>query len=375
MTKKRVVIARSNGVNPDSRVEKEADALAKAGFEVVVVAWNRDRNYRIREDVLKLPDAEVKRVSFGIKAGFGLGKKILKQYLLFQFRLFAWLVRNRKSYDIVHLCDFDTAFFGSWAARICRKKTVFDVFDYLSTDARTFFRRLVKKAEDGLIDDADAVIICTEERKKQIAGTKPKRLEVIHNTPPPFAPSKRDEGGERVKIAYVGILQDHRLLAEMVGAVEKMDDVELHIGGFGKYEDYVESRAKASPNIFYYGKLPYEKTLELEARCDVMTAIYDPAIGNHRFAAPNKFYEALMLGKPLVMARGTGMSEVVEAENLGVLIDYGAEGFAKGVAELIRNRDQWEKTGERMKKLYKERYSWEEMERRLVALYEEVATA
>ena len=375
MTKKRVVIARSNGVNPDSRVEKEANALARAGYEVVVIAWDRDGEYKVRQDLLKLPDSEVKRVSFGIKAGFGQGMRSLRQFLLFQWRLFSWLVRNRNSYDVAHLCDFDTAFFGRLAARLCRKKVVFDVFDYLSTDARMHFGKLVKKAEDGIINGADAVVVCTEERKRQIAGTKPRRLAVIHNTPPRVVPAAEPLPGNRVKIAYVGILQDHRLLVEMISAVEKMEGVELHIGGFGKYERFVEERAAASPSVFYYGKLPYEKTLELEARCDLMTAIYDPAIGNHRFAAPNKFYEALMLGKPLVMARGTGMSEVVEAENLGVLIDYGAEGFAKGVAELIRNRDQWEKIGERMKKLHEERYSWEEMERRLLALYRELEDA
>ena len=34
-----------------------------------------------------------------------------------------------------------------------------------------------------------------------------------------------------------------------------------------------------------------------------MTAIYDPNISNHYYAAPNKFYEALMLGKPLIMVK------------------------------------------------------------------------
>ena len=37
----RVVMLRSNPVNPDSRVEKEVLALSKAGFDVQILAWDR----------------------------------------------------------------------------------------------------------------------------------------------------------------------------------------------------------------------------------------------------------------------------------------------------------------------------------------------
>ena len=38
---KKIVIARSNAVEPDSRVEKEANSLAKAGYDVTILAWDR----------------------------------------------------------------------------------------------------------------------------------------------------------------------------------------------------------------------------------------------------------------------------------------------------------------------------------------------
>lgn len=41
----RIVIARSNYVQPDSQVEKEAKPLAKAGHDVTIFAWNRDEKY------------------------------------------------------------------------------------------------------------------------------------------------------------------------------------------------------------------------------------------------------------------------------------------------------------------------------------------
>ena len=103
-----------------------------------------------------------------------------------------------------------------------------------------------------------------------------------------------------------------------------------------------------------------------------MLAIYDPVIENHRFAAPNKFYESLMLGKPVIMARGTGMSQVVEDNTIGVLIDYSKEGFADGINRLFEMKDEWPAMGNRMKALYQEQYCWDEMERRLIQLYAEL---
>lgn len=58
-----------------------------------------------------------------------------------------------------------------------------------------------------------------------------------------------------------------------------------------------------------------------------MTAIYDPKVPNHRYAAPNKFYEALMLGKPIVMAKNTGFDEIIEENNIGCLIEYSKSGL------------------------------------------------
>ena len=100
-----------------------------------------------------------------------------------------------------------------------------------------------------------------------------------------------------------------------------------------------------------------------------MLAIYDPSIDNHFYAAPNKFYESLMLGKPVIMVKNTGMSGVVSQNDIGVLIDYSKESFISGVNELIDRKSQWQVMKERMKKLYREQYSWDEMERRLLELY------
>ena len=209
-------------------------------------------------------------------------------------------------------------------------------------------------------------------RKKQIQGSTPKKLVVIHNTPATVQTGSSttfSRCSDKVKLVYVGILQDYRLIKEIIEAVSESDSMEIHIGGFGKYEDYIKEKAAECDNIHFYGRMSYADTLSLEKECDVMLAIYDPSIDNHFYAAPNKFYESLMLGKPVIMVKNTGMSKVVEDNDIGVLIEYSKEGFINGVERLVEQKTEWNSMGERMKLLYNDQYSWAEMGRRLVDLY------
>ena len=125
--------------------------------------------------------------------------------------------------------------------------------------------------------------------------------------------------------------------------------------------------------MFFYGRIPYNQALQLETKCDIMTAIYDPSNENCRRAAPNKFYESLMLGKPVVMAGGTGMSDLVREHNIGTLIEFSEEGFEHGIRELIRQKEEWPDMAVRMKRLYHENYSWDVMNKRLIELYSQLS--
>lgn len=307
----------------------------------------------------------------GLKASFGDGIKNIIPFLKFQLFLFFWLIKHRKEYTIIHACDFDTAFTASLTTILTRKKLVFDIFDYLSTNATTIPQKIIKKLEDSIINKSDATIICTEQRKLQIKDARPKRLYIIHNTPHILKNSVADKH-KKIRIVYVGILQEHRLILEMINVILRHPEFELHIGGFGKFEQKIEEISKQYTNIKYYGKLSYEKTLELESSCDIMTAIYDPTLGNHFYAAPNKFYEALMLGKPLIMVKNTGMSDVLLKNNIGICIDYSPESFEQGLEELVKLRNEWPSIHSKMRKIYNENYSWNVMEKRLVDLYNQI---
>lgn len=378
--KKNVVLIRSNPVSPDPPVEKAADALLANGYKVTVVGWDRNSSIAERNEELSLEHGIAKITRFGIPAMFGGGiKKNLLSLSKFQIKLYKWLKKHRDEYDIIHSFDFDTGFTASKIAKKYSKVLIYHILDFYVDSHNIpsgYLKSKVKSAEFSIINSADATIICTEKRSEQIAGTNPKKLEIIHNTPKAVNYISDNfcelKNSSRCKIVYVGILTGSRFLREIIKFVEQDERFEFHIGGFGIMEDEVAESAQKCDRIFYYGKLPYEKTLALEQSCDIMTAIYDPNVPNHKFAAPNKFYESLMLGKPVIMARNTGFDEIIEKNRIGCLIDFSEKGLFDGFNHLLSQKNEWVSMGDRMKRLYNEQYSWDEMKKRLIRLYSEI---
>lgn len=377
----KIVLIRSNPVSPYPRLEKTANSLYKAGNQIQVLAWDRGSDYKFRNMDLELQEGKVPITRFGIKSRYGGGLKAnLIPLIKFQIRLFNWLIRNRNKYDVIHAYDLDTGLISWLSSKILNKKIVYDIPDYYIDSHGLKYTKigsLVKRIEDFIINNSQATIICTEQRVEQIKGTSPKRLEIIHNSPVVkngYAQSSflKLNKTQKIKIVYVGILASGRFLEEMIEVVSSRNDCEFHIGGFGELEEYIKDISEKQQNIFFYGKLQYNDTLYLEKNCDIMVAIYDPKVPNHYYAAPNKFYEAIMLGKPLIMAENTGMDKIILDNGIGEVIEYSISGFNKGLDRIIARLEEWDEISEQGKYLYMTQYSWGIMEKKLLDLYGDI---
>ncbi|MBE6464491.1 MAG: glycosyltransferase family 4 protein [Eggerthellaceae bacterium] len=377
----RVLLIRTNGVNPDPRVEKEANTIAfRGGYDLKILAWERFPKKKYEESSLCLPDGKVPIIRLGIPALWGGGiKRNFFPLLKFEIRVLSWLIGNRGSFDVIHACDLQTGIPAAIAKKLHGKRIIYDIYDYYSdtVDVPSIMRRCFKRLEDRIISKADATIICSEQRKEQIKDAKPANLYVVHNSPSaeqlrePTVPESfilKSSSG-KTKVAYVGNLVEDRCIKQLLDAVAIADDAELHIGGFGTLEDYVKEFSEYHENVFFYGKMTYAEAIALERSCDIMVALYDPAIRNHKYAAPNKFYEALSLGKPLIMFHGTGMDCVIDEHGIGVTCNPGSAAIADAIANLQSRKSDWEAISTKERNLFEERYSWPTMEKRLLAAY------
>lgn len=378
----KILFVRANQGMPDSRVEKELYSLSKH-HSVELLGWDRTKeSHSIIEKAVKIFDKEIIFHYIAIKAPQGAGfKKILILMLKFWCAVRDYLKRNSSKYDVVHFCDFDTVPFAFLCARKKQLKIVYDVFDYYadSHKAPVILKYIIRKTENYIIENSDGVILCSEARVEQIYPAKPRRLAIIHNSPSQemtMEPIEIKIGEtKRNRLVYVGMLSEDRYLKEIAEVVAGRNDIEWHVAGFGILEDYFQNFAEKNDNVFFYGKISYPQAVYLESKCDFMTAIYNPEVSNHKYAAPNKFYEALMLGKPIIMIRDTGMDDIVEKNSIGIVLNIDqmtfGECFNDALTELMKKPDLVD-VSVREKRIYEKEFSWLEMENRLVNLYNEI---
>ncbi|WP_081389963.1 glycosyltransferase family 4 protein [Paenibacillus odorifer] len=374
---------------PDPRVEKEVNSLINKGYKVKILSWDRmnDSN-NTKNGEIKLGNGSVPIRWFNIKASFGGGLKTLKGLFLFQISLLFWLIKHNKEYDLVHACDFDTVLPARICTKVFKKKIVYDIFDYYidSFQVPKILKPLIEKIDILIMNSVDAVIITNESRLEQIKKSNPKKIVVIHNSPeemsreviqglPKIVSMKNKQyinKSDKIKLVYVGILSYNRFLLELLEIIQTNSRYELHIAGFGPYEANVENSSKEHENILFYGKIPYNQVLNLEEYCDVLFAVYNPSVPNHKYSSPNKLYEAMMLGKPIIVARDTGIDQLVEKFDIGKVVDYEKGSFNKALSELAEiQKEKWD-VKERSQKLFFENYSWKIMSERLSILYSDL---
>lgn len=366
----KVVILRSSSIYEDSRATKWATELTTLGYEVEALCWDRKREHKVEEEFL-LPNSKTIKVKFFIKqCSYGGGIKNL--FKMFKFH--SWLKKELKKYPngtIVHACDYDTA---KPIYKLCGKKIklVYDIFDfYAETHTLPFgLSYFVKKQEIKIINNADATVICTEQRREQIKSSNPKKLYVIHNTPNLNYDVKEINPNNRLKICYIGSLGYDRLLLEIFEEIKNYPQYDFLFGGLGTYAEDIEELSKKYDNVSYLGKMKYSDVLKHEQTSDVLFATYNPMIKNHKYSAPNKFYEAGCLAKPIIVCKNTGVDKLVKDYNTGLIVEYSANDFFDKLSLLDKDRELYKTLAQNGRKAYLENFSWDKMSERIKEIYE-----
>lgn len=368
---KKIVYIRNADIYYDSRATKEIRALLEEGYEVTVLGWNRTGH---AEEKCREAFQQYSGISFQFYEQVmphGIGMKNIGK-LLGWFRWVGKALKSLGETDIVHACDLDGAL---GARRYCRKRhirLVYDIYDYYvdtHDNIPSVLKNYVEKQEISIINQAELVIICTEERRIQISKSKPKKVIVVHNSPElPDVPERNN----RYDYVYCGSLGQERLFESILRQYEHNSDLRFYLAGFGTYTDEAEALSRRFENLEFGGLLNYDQVLEKEAEAICLSAVYDPSWKNHQLCAPNKFYEALALGKPIIVCKGTGIDQIVEKYRIGKVIDYQADQFYQAIRYYIAHSEECGRIRSDARKLYEQKYHWRIMRERLLKAYSEL---
>lgn len=376
MSPHRVLFCRSNPIAPDPRVEKEARALHEAGYAVSAVGWDRSATLPTQESK---DGIQIHRLP--IRARFGAGLANLPALLRWQAGLLTWLIRYRQTYDLIHACDFDTILPALFVKHLFGKKVIYDIFDFYADHLRRTpqaIKSLIRALDYRAIAAADAVILVDDARREQISGAHPKHLAIIYNAPEDLGDAIQPEESAyppntQFRLAYIGLLQIERGLLEMLSVLERHPQWGLVIAGFGGDEESIAAKSRSLPNVRFLGRVDYAHALRLSRAADALFATYDPTIPNHRYSSPNKVFESMMLGKPVIVCQDTNMDQIIQQARCGLVVPYGdIPALESALTQLASDITLRQQLGQNGRNAYETQYGWHIMQQRLLEVYQSI---
>ena len=332
-----IVFIRCNDIISDSRAKKYLDFLNREHVDYRIIAWDRLGNS------VKLPNA----IYCPSKSKYNQGGMAA---IIDRLKWMWFILKTLFSFHDnlhIHACDLDAAFPAAVYKLLSRRKTfiLFDVFDWIS-DTLYNQGKIVSSAfvfmEWLSVKEADHIIICEPERIKQIPYNIEGRYSVLQNIPSfsatDFLYDDKDYRFDNglFTLVYVGGFTNDRCLAGLIDGAAK-GFYNLNIAGYGTKNVLTQLESlRDCPNIRYYGKVEYTQGLRIMFNSDIIYAMYSKQNPNHLYAAPNKYYEAMFVGKPIITTNGIITADKVQKNGIGYGIGEKMEDLEKLIKSLTR---------------------------------------
>lgn len=339
-----VCFVRRSTIDYDIRLKKYVDACIETKTPYVAITWDRQKN---------CSNVYQNEIQYKVTAPYGGKWKNLFALIGWQIFMFWQLLVNWSKYKVVHACNLEVFIFVL-PLRLFGKKIVFDIYDSVKENFETKVAKY-----------ADILILPHEKRLEQIHLKKHdvKCFLEIENVPQIVTDIQKKgevEFPKKIHLSYVGILEAKlRGLEKLLELVYADDRFVLNIAGTGALEALVKEYADRCDRIVYHGKVLYSQGLEIMTNSDFIVAIYYSWRPRHKYASPNKFYESLCLGKPIITSKNTLVGYQVESENTGYVVDDNSESF-KTLFENIEDPDfinEYKAKAKNCRKLWRVKYS------------------
>ena len=311
------------------------------------------------------------------------------------------VVRAAEDTDVFHCQSFIVLPVARGAAHRVGGRFVYDVADYHSEAARLarmpwMVRELVRRREKRWVGDAagflavsDPVADLLERRWK--ADPRPG---IVLNCPPAWHPdapgapvsAKLHEATgispERPIVLYQGGFSVDRGVEELVAAIDQHALRELDAAavfmGYGRLQNFLEDAARAHPDrVYVLPAVPPAALLGWTAGADVSFVGQPPRTFNQRMNLPNKLFESIMAGVPVVVSRGNEQCRLVTAEGLGRCADIDdPAAVAREIAALMRQpAAERQRLRDHVRRVALERYTWDGTAGDLITLYRRLAAS
>lgn len=279
-----------------------------------------------------------------------------------------WLIKNKPA--IIHASDLE-GIFGVKLYYILggRSYIIYNIYDNYSLRYKVpkWMKNILNKIESGFGKCSDVVIVPDQTRLKLLLPWVPNQSVIIPNSTkdPGYKPLKINS---KIKIFASGWLVEQRGYKILGELIKKNDKVELLICGEGtkNIKDYINTL----PRTTFYGYLPQEEALKIGSNCDLIFAYYDPSFEINIYASPNKVYDALALGRPVVINEETEISKWVKINKVGYCLPYdNVDSLNQLINTIINDPTDAYRISINARKLYEKLYDWNVVKQEIIKIF------
>jgi glycosyltransferase involved in cell wall biosynthesis len=326
----KVIMLLTNPFQPDPRVYNIARVLLENNYRVTIFAWDREGRYPKSEEI---DGIYIKRPS--LKSTYSKGLRQLFAFVIFQIKALIFLLKN--DFDIVHPNDFDTLMAAFLAAKLRRKKIVYDCHeDYpaMMKDRKLrFLSTIIDKIQTFIIKRVNLTLVVTPAFEKAFREKGIKKIKLVLNCKSVDdyiieAEKMRDlrkklDAEGKFVFLYIGRIAPDRNLEELVEIFKQIQNpyILFVIGGDGVLEEKIKSDIASSKSIKFIGTIHPSLVPLYTKMADAMLAIYSEKNLNNVRSVPNKIFEAIAAAKPIIASKYGLIGQIINETRCGVAVN------------------------------------------------------
>lgn len=346
LERKLVIVTVISDLVTDYRVHKICQTLHQDGYKVLLIGSVKKSGIP-----LKQRDYQTDRVKlwFNRTALF---------YMEFNIRLFFRLIMEKG--DIYLGNDLDVMPATMLLARIKKKPIVYDSHEYyLGTaglDQKPLRRSVWKFIESRVFSGLKYMFTVSESISNLYRKNYHKKLFLVRNLPyknpcyPELTQEEKDwiesvdrqiPNGKNMLILQGAGLNESRGAEELVYSMLFLEASHYHlmvVGGgdiFGKLEKMVDQN-HLSDKITLIPKVPFAVLGHFTRKAHLGISIDKPTVVNHKYSLPNKLFEYLHAGVPVLASRLVEVERIINQYDVGDFIDdYHPENIARKIKEIF----------------------------------------
>lgn len=321
MTKqKRVIVSVTNDIYTDQRVRKVCEFLVNHNYDVTLVG-------RKLKDSQTLPETAYRTKRFPL--WFTKGALFYANY---NTRLFFYLLFHKA--DILLSNDLDTLYANHWARKFKKNcRLIYDSHEYYigvpELVSRPKIQKFWQSIERRTLPKTDAMYTVNESIADIYRTEYNREVKVVRNISD-FKGITNIKSREELNLPrdkHIVIIQGaginiDRGAEEVMEAVQLMDDTILIFVGDGDVVPLLKTKVETenlSEKIKFFDKQPYDTLMNYTQISDVGISMDKDTNVNYRFSLPNKIFDYIHAGIPVLVSNLKEIKHIVETYNVGLV--------------------------------------------------------